>query len=205
MSSPSSRATPCERPELSSLTKTEPTLCAGFGSQSKCTRAGIKIVHALLLFVIVCVASYGHAELISGRVVHVADGDTLTVLDTDHVQHKVRLAGIDAQEKSQAYGQRARDSLAELVANWVVIVQTDKRDRYGRRVGKVLVTGSDINIEQIRRGMAWFYRDYAGELTPADQQSYYRAETEAKDFRRGLWAESRPVPPWEFRKTGRSQ
>lgn len=162
-------------------------------------------MRALLLLVLVLLATPGHAEVISGRVVHVADGDTITVLDASKVQHKVRLAGIDAPEKSQAYGQHSRDSLAELVANRAVIVETHKKDRYGRHVGKVLVNGQDVNLEQIRRGMAWFYRDFARELTPADQQSYDRAETEARDFRKGVWMDKRPTPPWEFRQSNRSR
>lgn len=156
-------------------------------------------MRALLFFLVGLLVLPSQAELISGRVVHVADGDTVTVLDAGKVQHKIRLAGIDAPEKSQAYGERSRESLAELVANRTVIVETDKQDRYGRRVGKVLVNGKDVNIEQIRRGLAWFYRHYERELSDADRQGYDRAEEEARDYRRGLWADPRPVPPWDFR------
>ncbi len=88
-------------------------------------------------------------------VVHVADGDTITVLDAGKVQHKVRLAGIDAPEKAQPFGQRSRESLADLVAGRTVIVETHKKDRYGRYVGKVILNSRDVNLEQIRRGMAW--------------------------------------------------
>lgn len=143
------------------------------------------------------------AEVISGKVVSVADGDTVTILDASKVQHKVRLAGIDAPERAQAFGERSREALADLVAGRAVIVETHKEDRYGRLIGKILLNGRDVNREQVRSGMAWFYRDYAHEQTEADQQSYDRAETEAKDFRRGLWADKRPVPPWEFRKKSR--
>lgn len=145
------------------------------------------------------------AAEISGRVVRVADGDTITILDVDNAQHKIRLAGIDAPEKSQAYAQRSRESLDELVAGRTVIVETNKKDRYGRLVGKVLVNGRDINIEQIRRGLAWFYRHYKKELPESDQQSYDRAEAEAKDYRRGLWADRNPTPPWDFRANGRQR
>lgn len=162
-------------------------------------------MRALLFFLVGLLVLPSQAELISGRVVHVADGDTVTVLDAGKVQHKIRLAGIDAPEKSQAYGERSRESLAELVANRTVIVDTDKQDRYGRRVGKVLVAGKDVNVEQIRRGLAWFYRHYEQELSDSDRQSYDRAEGEARDYRRGLWADRQPVPPWEFRSRGRRQ
>jgi len=88
-------------------------------------------------------------------VVHVADGDTITVLDAGKVQHKVRLAGIDAPEKAKPFGQRSRESLEDLVAGRTVIVETHKKDRYGRYVGKVILNSRDVNLEQIRRGMAW--------------------------------------------------
>lgn len=157
-------------------------------------------MRAVLLLVVAILALPGYGESIKGRVVHVADGDTITVLDADKVQHKIRLAGIDAPERSQAFGHRSRESLADLAANRVVFVETTKRDRYGRWVGKVLADGRDINVEQIRRGLAWFYRHYESELTDLDQQIYDRAETDAKSSRRGLWADSSPVAPWDFRR-----
>jgi endonuclease YncB( thermonuclease family) len=162
-------------------------------------------MRAILLLVLALLASSVQAGLISGRVVHVADGDTITVLDSEKIQHEIRLAGIDAPEKAQAYGQRSRESLDELVAGRTVIVETNKKDRYGRFVGKVLVNGCDINIEQIRRGMAWFYRAYAREQPVADRQSYDQAETEAKDFRKGLWRDKNPIPPWDYRRKGQAR
>ncbi len=140
------------------------------------------------------------AEVITGKVVSVADGDTITILDVGKVQHKVRLAGIDAPEKAQAFGGRSRDSLEELVSGRTVIVETHKKDRYGRMVGKVLLDGLDVNQEQLRRGMAWFYRKYAHEQSVSDQQSYDRAESGAREFGRGLWVDKTPMPPWDFRK-----
>lgn len=153
-------------------------------------------VLSILLFASIC-----QADVISGRVVHVADGDTITVLDVSKVQHKVRLAGIDAPEKSQSFGQKSRDSLEELVAGKTVIVETHKKDRYGRHIGKVLVNGKDMNVEQIRRGLAWFYRQYEQELLAVDRQLYDRAEIDARNFRKGLWSDTKPTPPWEFRRT----
>lgn len=134
---------------------------------------------------------------------HVADGDTITVLDAGKVQHKVRLAGIDAPEKAQPFGQRSRESLEDLVAGRTVIVETHKKDRYGRYVGKVIVNSRDVNLEQIRRGMAWFYREYAHEQSAADRQSYDQAETDARSSHFGLWAEKVPIAPWDYRRAGR--
>lgn len=150
-------------------------------------------VAALLL------AFQSNATTVIGRVVSVADGDTITVLDDTRTQHKIRLAGIDSPEKKQPFGQRSKESLSDLVFSKTVTVDTDKRDKYGREVGKVLVDGIDANLEQIRRGMAWHYKAYDREQSAIDRKVYADAENEARAARRGLWADAVPVPPWEFR------
>jgi len=154
-----------------------------------------------LSLVLACTA---HAENITGRVVGVADGDTVTVLDSDKVQHKIRLSGIDAPETKQPFGNRSKESLSELAFGKTVNVETEKRDRYGRQIGKVLVNGRDVNLVQVERGMAWFYRLYQREQSPNDRRLYEAAETAAKADKRGLWRDANPVPPWEFRHTKRS-
>lgn len=145
------------------------------------------------------VALSAHSETITGRVVGVADGDTITVLDGDKVQHKIRLTGIDAPEKKQPFGNRSKESLSELAYDKTVTVETDKRDKYGRQVGKVLVNGQDVNLVQVERGMAWFYRQYQREQSPNDRRLYEAAEDSAKADKRGLWRDADPLPPWEFR------
>ena len=130
----------------------------------------------------------------------VADGDTITVLDADKVQHKIRLTGIDAPEKKQAFGTCSKQSLSDMVYNKTVTVETVKRDRYGRELGKVLADGKDVNLEQIRAGMAWHYKAYQRDQSAADRQAYAEAENEAKAARRGLWDDPEPVPPWEWRQ-----
>jgi endonuclease YncB( thermonuclease family) len=146
-----------------------------------------------------------HADTIAGRVVGVADGDTVTVLDTSMTQHKIRLAGIDAPEKSQPFGQKSKQSLSDLVYDRWVTVETDKKDRYGREVGKVIKDGMDANLEQIKRGLAWHYKAYEREQSAADRLMYAEAEERARGARIGLWGEVRQVPPWEFRKAQREQ
>jgi endonuclease YncB( thermonuclease family) len=141
------------------------------------------------------------ADSFSGRVVGVSDGDTITVLDQAKKQHKVRLGGIDAPEKGQAFGDRAKESLSRLVYDKSVTVDFHKVDRYGRSVGKVLVAGRDANLEQVRAGFAWWYREYAKEQSLEDRASYAAAEEDARASRRGLWRDAQPVPPWEFRRT----
>ena len=150
-----------------------------------------------LLLALACTAN---AETITGRVVGVADGDTITVLDADKVQHKIRLAGIDAPEKKQAFGNRSKESLSALTFDKTVAVETSKRDRYGRQIGKVLVNGRDVNLVQIKRGIAWFYRQYQREQSPNDRRLYEAAEDAARAGKRGLWRDADPVPPWEFRR-----
>lgn len=143
------------------------------------------------------------AEIITGTVVGIADGDTVTVLDEQHRQHKVRLAGIDAPEKTQDFGNRSKRSLSELAYRRQVTVETTKADRYGRQVGKVIVAGQDVNLEQVHRGMAWHYKAYQQEQSPVDRQAYATAEDAARSAKAGLWVMRDPTPPSEFRRENR--
>ena len=153
----------------------------------------------IIVTVALALACSVHAETVTGRVVGVADGDTITVLDAEKAQHKIRLAGIDAPEKKQAFGNRGKESLSEMVFDKTVNVETEKRDRYGRQIGKVLVDGQDVNLVQVERGMAWLYRQYQREQSPNDRKLYVATEDSAKAARRGLWRDIDPVPPWNFR------
>ena len=140
------------------------------------------------------------ADVIKGKVVRVSDGDTIVVLDAQKAQHKIRLAGIDAPESKQAFGQVSKQGLADLVANKSVVVDTNKKDRYGRLVGKVLLGKQDICLSQLELGLAWFFRQYQNELSDADRKLYEDAEATAKELKLGLWRDLAPVPPWEFRR-----
>lgn len=151
------------------------------------------------LFLLGLASAAAFAGQIDGLVVGVSDGDTISVLDAAKVQHKIRLAGIDAPEKKQAFGNRSKESLSELVFDKAVTIETNKKDRYGREVGKVLVNGMDANLAQVQRGMAWHYKAYEREQPAIDRKVYADAENEAKAARRGLWSDAYPVPPWDFR------
>lgn len=129
----------------------------------------------------------------TGKVVAVADGDTLTVL-RDREQIKVRLVEIDAPEKAQAFGNRAKQSLSDLCFGKNATLAEQGKDRYGRTLARVTCDGMDANAEQVRRGMAWVYRKYAPKDAPL-----YAVEGEAKAAKRGLWADADPIPPWEWR------
>ncbi len=141
-----------------------------------------------------------YAAELSGTVVGVHDGDTVTVLDAGKIQHKIRLAGIDAPELNQPFGRVSRQHLADQVAGRIVVIEWTKRDKYQRLVGKVLLNGRDINITQIEAGLAWHYKKYASEQNPEDRQHYAHVEELASASRLGLWQDSDPVPPWEYRK-----
>ncbi len=137
------------------------------------------------------------AEELRGKVIYVADGDTITVLDAGKVQHKVRLQGIDAPEKSQAFGTKSKERMTEKVAGKEVGVQWKEKDRYGRILGDVHLGKQDINLEMVQDGMAWHYKQYSKSKELAN------AEEAARKAKKGLWADKEPVPPWEFRKKER--
>lgn len=136
---------------------------------------------------------------IAAMVVGVSDGDTITVLDVDRRQWKIRLAGIDAPEKRQPFGQQSKQSLSDRVFGKQVVIETGKSDRYRRIVGKVAVAGEDINLQQIHAGLAWHYKKYEREQSAADRESYARAEEDARRKKRGLWQQLEPVAPWDYR------
>lgn len=138
-----------------------------------------------------------------GRVVGIQDGDTVTVLDGAKQQHRVRIAGIDAPEKAQAFGASAKENLSRLAFGRQADVQCSKRDRYGREVCSVYVNARDVGLEQVRSGYAWWFREYAREQSPEDRKIYSGAESEARAARRGLWQDAVPTAPWDWRKRAR--
>jgi len=156
----------------------------------------------VVLFAVFAISA-AHAETLTGRVVAIADGDTLTLLDLNNRQYRIRLNGIDAPEKRQPYGNRSRKKLSRLVFGRNVPAECSKRDRYGREVCKVLDGSVDAGLEQIRAGYAWWYRAYAKEQSAEDQAAYERAEERAREAKRGLWKDPKPVPPWDFRRERR--
>lgn len=139
-----------------------------------------------------------NAQTIKGEVVGVADGDTITVLVNGHDQYKIRLAQIDAPEKSQPWGQNSKKALSDLVFRKTVEVEFDTKDRYGRVVGTVSVNGLNVNSKAVSEGNAWVYRQYLKD------QSLLALEADAKTKKLGLWSlpESQRMPPWEWRHGG---
>ena len=151
---------------------------------------------ALLLFA----SCQLQAATLQGKVVNVADGDTVTVLDEQKTQYKIRLQGIDAPERAQAFGNQSKQSLHEMVHGKRVTVDYQKKDKYGRVVGKLMLDNTDVCLEQVKRGMAWHYKQYANEQPKQDQEQYAQAEKKAQAESIGIWKDKSPTPPWDFRK-----
>lgn len=160
------------------------------------------------------------AEEIRGRVVGCTDGDTLTVLDGNNTQHTIRLFAIDTPETScheknpsardavcvehsQPFGKAAKKSLSNLVFGKDVVVKLQPGSTYGREIGTVFMGDLDVNLEQVRQGMAWVYRQYAKKMHSDTYSEYNLAEQHAKEVGLGLWVDSDPVPPWEWRYSSR--
>jgi endonuclease YncB( thermonuclease family) len=144
-------------------------------------------------------------DVFMGRVVRIADGDTITLLDSLNTQHRIRLQGIDAPESHQDFGAQSKKSLSDMIFDKQVTAHCDKTDQYGRQVCKIVFDGRDVNLEQVKAGMAWHYKDYELEQSPQDREIYAHAEDEARRARRGLWIEANPVEPSEFRRDERRE
>ncbi len=135
--------------------------------------------------------------MLHGRVIRVADGDTITVLDSLNQQHRVRLHGIDSPEKGQDFYQVARQfSNSFCFQQWVRVEVLDY-DRYQRAIGKVYVGEQELNLALLKSGLAWHYLQFDR------SESYAAAEAEAQLYQRGLWANPTRIAPWEFRKLKR--
>ena len=155
-----------------------------------------KLIFIFILFL----SNFVHAKAIEGLVVGVSDGDTITVLDQQKNTFKIRLLGIDAPEKQQAFGEKSKQSLHDLVHSKQVRIEYDKEDKYGRIVGKVTVDDVDVCLQQLVLGMAWHYKKYQNEQSVSDRALYSETELKSKSLKLGLWTDDTPMPPWEFRK-----
>jgi endonuclease YncB( thermonuclease family) len=152
-----------------------------------------------LFFVGLVCAGQASGWAFEARVVGVTDGDTVTVLDASKTQHKIRLAGIDAPEKSMPFGNRAKEHLSSLVFGKDVVIDGQKLDRYQRRVAKVLLANRDTGLAMIESGHAWHYAKYEREQDANDRLLYREAQAAARSARRGLWVDPEPVAPWDWR------
>ena len=151
----------------------------------------------LKLFLIILIALFSlsaQAEIIRGKVIKIADGDTLTLLTDSDKKIRIRLAGIDTPERKQPFGNTAKNVLAKLVFQKEIQIEVLTKDRYGRTVGIVFLDNQNVNYELVRKGMAWAYKRYT------DDGLLYKLEDEAKKRRIGLWADENPIAPWDWRR-----
>ena len=166
---------------------------------SRANRVGVLPSVCLLALLIALVATSAAADVVFGRAIAITDGNTLIVLDATNLRHTIRLAGIDAPELAQDFGQQARTSLSALAFNRQATANCKAYDRIQRELCVVMVDGKDLGLEQVRRGMAWLYQKYRIDQTPDNRAAYEQAEFNAKIRRYGLWNSKNPTPPWDWR------
>lgn len=150
---------------------------------------------------LLAMATTAYAADVTCKVVAISDGDTFTCLTDARQQIKIRMAEIDAPEKDQPYGQKAKNSLSDLAFGKLARLDVQETDRYGRSVARVYVGSTDVNTELVKQGAVWVYRQYNRD------KSLIPLEDQAKATKRGLWAlpEDQRIPPWDWRKARRNQ
>ncbi len=147
------------------------------------------------------VAASNNVQLvIEGKVINVHDGDTVTVLDQNNKKFNIRLHGIDAPELKQAFGSESQQNLSRLVLGKQVSIFWNKVDKYRRTVGTIRIDGRDINIEQVKAGLAWHFKKYQDEQEPEDRVTYAAAEEQARLAELGLWQQKPPTAPGDYRQ-----
>lgn len=159
---------------------------------------GKSIILFVSLLLTPCLVS-GDVSL-AGKVISVQDGDTLTIVDEELKEHKIRINGIDAPESDQPYGKVSKENMIELSYGRIAALECHKADRYGRSVCTVWIEGVDVGLSQLRMGLAWHYKKYQDEQAPEQRQSYSDAEINAKKGMLGLWIRENSIAPWEWRK-----
>lgn len=152
------------------------------------------LIRAQLVLILLCMATQVSANVISARVIGITDGDTIKVLNPANVQLIIRLAEVDAPEHHQAFGERSKQNLSLICYGKQASIEVVDVDRYERLVGRVMCEGVNANKAQVRSGIAWVYRKYLRDASLID------LENEARANHRGLWADARPIPPWEWRR-----
>ena len=151
-----------------------------------------------VVLLILALPNIVRANDFSGQLVKVTDGDTVQVLH-DGKEEKVRLEGIDCPEMGQAYGRKAKQYVIEIAAGKIVKVQATGKDRYGRTLGNVILPdGKNLNHQLVKEGFAWWFQKYSNDIILRD------LEKEARDNKRGLWTDTKPIAPWEWRKMKRA-
>jgi endonuclease YncB( thermonuclease family) len=154
----------------------------------------MQLLSSTLLVATLCLlaSSQKVTEVFSGNVIGVSDGDTIEVL-INRKATKVRLEAIDSPESNQSYGNRAKQELSRLVFGKLATIRKTGEDRYGRVLGYVMIGDIEVNSKLVEEGWAWHYREYN------DEERFAKLEVEAREAKRGLWEDPKPLAPWEFR------
>lgn len=152
-----------------------------------------------------------YSKELKGKVVSIADGDTVIIVVADNStkskflqppnsqpsskkQYRIRLNDIDAPESKQAFGNKSKENLKNYIYQKDVVVKHESTDKYGRILGTIYYQGKDINLQQVKDGYAWVYRHYS------KKQDYIKEEEKARQERKGLWADNNPINPYDFRR-----
>ena len=160
-----------------------------------------RLTTPLALILILAMPISASAEQFIARVFGVHDGDSLRVKIDGGRSMRVRLYGVDCPEIKQAGGKAARALVRRLAFGRVLLIESKGKDRYKRVVGRVyLLSGNTLSRELVKAGRCWWYRKYA-----PDDQYLEELETEARADKRGVWADTDPIPPWEWRRDRRQK
>lgn len=153
------------------------------------------MLKATLTALLMAASCAAFAQQISGLVVGISDGDTLTMLDESNVEYKIRLSAIDTPEKKQPFWGAAKEALSSLCFKRPAIADVVDKDWRGRTVATVYCDGIDTSAAMVRLGYAWVYTKYA-----KHRPDLPAIQNDAQAHRRGLWVDETAVPPWEWRK-----
>lgn len=155
-------------------------------------------IQSYFAFFILTLANPIYAE--TATVTKVLDGDTIDVVWNDQTTSRIRMAGIDAPEHNQVFGEECKDALSKTVLNKQVDIKAYAGQvTYGRQVATVFIKGQDVNLQQIKKGCAWVYKKYLKTLPKEYWGEYLRSEYQAKSSKTGLWNDPNPINPADFR------
>jgi len=162
----------------------------------------VKFLFSVVVFLILVSVSIAFAmSEVTGKVVGISDGDTITVLTPEKQQLKIRLAGVDTPESKQAFGMKAKQFTSDMVFGKQVRVIEHTKDRYGRTVAFVYAGNQFLNEELVKSGFAWVYNQYCNYDVCQAWQGFQES---ARSQKIGLWADQNPEAPWDFRKNKRA-
>ena len=165
----------------------------------------------LVIVMLFLLSTYSFADF-TAKVVHIIDGDTIDVLDGNNQKLRIRLLAIDTPELKQHFGYESFFYLNKILnGKFVTIISSPDKNKpytlgyYKRIIGKVVLNGKDINLEMIKKGMAWHFIKYKKNQPIDESHSYNKAESEARKKYIGLWSEVNPLPPWKWRQQNRKK